>query len=44
MFVKNLTNETGFSGDLGIQSIPNSYAARYVMRPRTYGIGLHYHF
>jgi outer membrane receptor protein involved in Fe transport len=44
LFVRNLTNETGYSGGLGIQTLTNSFAGRYVLRPRTWGVGLNYSF
>jgi iron complex outermembrane recepter protein len=43
-FVNNITNETGYSGSIGIQKIPTHVSGRYVARPRTYGLGLHYKF
>jgi iron complex outermembrane receptor protein len=43
MFVNNVTNETVLSGAFGtLQSRPNLFQERYVGRPRTYGLGLHY--
>jgi iron complex outermembrane receptor protein len=42
-FINNLTNETVFSGAIGTgQTQPNLFQSRYVGRPRTYGVGLHY--
>jgi outer membrane receptor protein involved in Fe transport len=43
VFVNNLTNETVLSGAFGtLQTQPNLFQERYVGRPRTYGVGLHY--
>jgi len=42
-FINNLTNETVYSGGYGTgQTAPNLFQERYVGRPRTYGVGLHY--
>jgi iron complex outermembrane receptor protein len=43
LFVNNLTNRIVYSGGYGpIQTLPNLLQERYVGRPRTYGVGLHY--
>jgi iron complex outermembrane receptor protein len=43
LFVNNLTNETVYSGgSQPLQTQPNLWQQRYVGRPRTYGLGLHY--
>jgi outer membrane receptor protein involved in Fe transport len=43
LFGENLTNETVYSGASGVLlNQPNLFTARYVGRPRTYGLGLHY--
>jgi outer membrane receptor protein involved in Fe transport len=43
MFVNNVTNRTIYSGGSGtLLTQPNLFQERYVGRPRTYGLGLHY--
>jgi outer membrane receptor protein involved in Fe transport len=43
LFVNNLTNETVYSGGFGsLQTMPSLFQERFVGRPRTYGVGLHY--
>jgi outer membrane receptor protein involved in Fe transport len=43
LFINNLTNETVYSGGYGpLQTHPSIFQERYVGRPRTYGLGLHY--
>ncbi|MDF0541766.1 TonB-dependent receptor [Sphingobium sp. H39-3-25] len=44
LFVNNITNALGYTGAVGQQFAPNSFAGRIVMRPRTYGLGLRYRF
>ena len=44
VFVNNVTNDVGYSGGTGTQSAPTLFSGRYVARPRTYGIGVHYKF
>jgi outer membrane receptor protein involved in Fe transport len=44
LFVNNLTNETAYSGAFGPQAIPWVFAGRDVLRPRTFGMRLHYQF
>ena len=44
VFVNNISNAHGFTGSVGDQYVPNSFAGRTVMRPRTYGTQLHYRF
>jgi outer membrane receptor protein involved in Fe transport len=40
LFATNITNDTAYSGAFGTQTAPNPWAGRYVVRPRTVGLGL----
>ncbi|MDH7639120.1 TonB-dependent receptor [Sphingomonas oryzagri] len=44
LFVNNITNEIGYSASVGRQNMPSSWTGLIVQRPRTVGVGLHYHF
>ena len=44
IFVNNLTNDTAYSGATGPQTVATTFSGRYVTRPRTYGVGIHYRF
>lgn len=44
VFVNNVTNDTAFTGGIGIQVTPSPVQGRYVTRPRTWGAALHYKF
>jgi outer membrane receptor protein involved in Fe transport len=44
LFVNNLTDATAYSGGVYTQSAPTLFSGRYVERPRTFGVGVHYRF
>jgi outer membrane receptor protein involved in Fe transport len=44
VFVDNFTNDPGYSGGNNDQLEPNYSRARFVIRPRTYGLGIRYQF
>jgi iron complex outermembrane receptor protein len=44
VFIENFTNDPGYSGGNNDQAVPNYSMARFVIRPRTYGLTLRYRF
>jgi outer membrane receptor protein involved in Fe transport len=44
VFIDNFTNDPGYSGGNNDQVVPNYSRARFVIRPRTYGLTLRYRF
>jgi iron complex outermembrane receptor protein len=44
LFVNNVTDATAYNGGIGAQAVSTVFSGRYVARPRTFGLGLHYHF
>lgn len=44
VFVRNVTNDPGYSGGFNPQFTPNAWSSRIVSRPRTVGIALHRKF
>jgi outer membrane receptor protein involved in Fe transport len=44
LFVNNLTNDAAYSGGNYTQTVPTLFSGRYIARPRTYWVGVHYQF